>query len=92
MCLEHESSQDIGGKESRGGILKSEARYRTLEDIWLSSIHPYACEEEEKYGALGIEGYICGVKRDIKGLQYLHMSAVEDSCEKGCYVRGDTNI
>jgi hypothetical protein len=39
----------------------SEAKYREIEDIWLSSIHPCACGEEDEVGALKTEGNTCGV-------------------------------
>jgi len=61
VCEEHDSSQDIGGKYFRGGILRSEAIYFSFEDIWLSNLHPYSYGEENKVGTFMIEGYICGV-------------------------------
>lgn len=36
----------------------SEARDRTFEDLWFSSVHPRACGEEDKVGAFRREGDI----------------------------------
>lgn len=51
----------LGGQDSRGGIQKGEAKDRTLEDLWLSSIHPCSRGEEDEVGALRLEGDICWV-------------------------------
>jgi hypothetical protein len=72
LCLfGHEFSQEIGGQESGGGILKGEDGDRIFEDLQLSNLHPCSCGEEDKFGAFNIEGYICGVQQDLKGLQDL---------------------
>jgi hypothetical protein len=44
----------------------------TLEDLWLSSIHPCSCGEGDEAGAFTIEGNIFGIQRELKGLNDIH--------------------
>jgi hypothetical protein len=74
----------FGGQDSERGILRSEPRDRTFEDIWLSSLHPCACGKEDEVVAFKTEGYNCGVHRDLKSLQDLHTSETKESCEQRC--------
>jgi len=56
VCLEQESSPDLGGKDSQRGFHKCETIIQSFKDIWLSNIHPCAQGEEDEVRTFLKEG------------------------------------
>jgi hypothetical protein len=74
--------QDVGGKDTRGGIYWCDNRSESFLNFWLSSLYSCTCREEDQVGALQQEGFVCGLHLKFKVLQGLHYGFEEDSRKK----------